>query len=150
MNVAKSQVELENFLERSGILKQELIPSDGVRLMLDFYQQSRFENCPAQENGDMLLYQWGTYDGGSGLFFQFDITRQFIESGLEGDDGISQLSMRFCFYPSPEFEDLKSGNHWCESPRELSSFESYIKNSSAYTKVANRKPAKTEISYSKI
>ena len=150
MNVANSQVELENFLKRSGMSKEELIPSEGIRLMLDFYKQSRFKNCPADEYGDMLLYQWGTYDWGSGPFFQLDITRQFIEAGFEGDDGISQLSMYFYFYPSKEFEELKSGDRWCENPLEIPGFERYIKESSAYTKVANRKPAKMEISYSRV
>ena len=126
------------------------MPSDGVRLMLNFYKQSRFDNCPVEKNGDMLLYQWGTYDWGSGSFFQFDMTRQFIESGFEGDDGMSQLSLRFYFHPSQELEKLGSGDRWCESPSELVSFERYVKESFAYTKVANLKPEKVEISYSQI
>ena len=126
------------------------MPFDGVRLMIDFYQQFRFDNCSVDDNGDMLLYQWGTYDWGPGSLFQFDVTRQFIESGFEGDDGMSQLSLCFYFYPSEEFEELKSGNRWCESPRDLASFESFIKESPAYNKVANKKPVKIEVSYSKI
>jgi hypothetical protein len=150
MKPETAQAEFENIIEQSGVSRDRLTSSDGIRLMLDFYRQSRFENCPIEENGDMLLYQWGTYNWGLGPFFQCDIGRQFIESEFEGDDGMSQLSLCFYFYPSEELEELKSGDRWCESPNELGNFESYIKESRAYTKVANMKPARVEILYSKI
>lgn len=90
----------EKFISQSGATIVTLTPSVGIHLMFEFYKQVRADNCPVDEDGDMLLYQWGTYNWGEGTYFQLDITRQFIEAGFEGDDGISQLSMRFYFYPS--------------------------------------------------
>jgi len=73
-----------------------LTPANSITQILEFYKQIRADNCSINEDGDMLLYQWGTYNWGEGAYFQWDITRQFIETGFEGDDGMSQLSL--CFY----------------------------------------------------
>ena len=142
--------EFEKFISQSGAKIATLTPAVGIYLMFEFYKQIRADNCPVDEDGDMLLYEWGIYDWGEGSYFQLDITRQFIETGFEGDDGISQLSMRFYFYPSEEFKQLEWGNHWCISPTELSEFKSYVTTNAAYLKVANANPTKLDIEYSKV
>jgi hypothetical protein len=150
MKPITAKAEFEKFASQSGATIAALTPDVGIHLMLKFYQQIRADNCPIDQDGDMLLYQWGTYDWGDGTYFQLDITRQFIEAGLEGDDGTSQLSIRFYFYPSEDYKKLEWGNRWCSSPGELSHFESYIKANTTYIKVANANPTKLEIEYSKI
>ena len=150
MNPANAKVEFEKFISQSGSTVAELTAKGGIHLMLEFYKQIRADNCPIDEDGDMLLYQWGTYNWNESTFFQFDITRQFIEAGFEGDDGMSQLSLCFYFHPSNDFMELEHGHRWCSSPRELSNFESYIKTNIAYLRVAEVTPTKLEIEYSKI
>lgn len=145
-----AKIEFEKFVGQSGAAVAMLEPSEGIRLMLDFYKQIRAEGCLIGEDGDMLLYEWGTYDWGEGPFFQCDITRQFIEVGSEGDDGMSQLSMRFYFQPSEEFESLKSGNHWRSSLAEVTDFESFIKANAAYRAVVTANPVKVSLEYSGI
>jgi hypothetical protein len=150
MKPITAKAEFEKFVRKSGTTIARLAPENGIRLMLEFYKQIRADNCPIDEDGDMLLYQWGTYNWGEGPYFQCDITRQFIETGFEGDDSISQLSMCFYFCPSEELKELKSGNRWCSSPTELSDFESFIKANATYLRFATADPAKIKVKYSKI
>jgi len=149
MKPITAKPEFENFVRQSGATFTALTPANGIHLMLEFYKYIRADNCPIGEDGDMLLYQWGIYDWGEGTYFQCDITRQFIEVGFEGDDGMSQLPICFYFHLSKEFKELKSGKHWCSSPTELSDFESYIKANATYPKIANANPTKIEVKYSK-
>ena len=150
MRPITAESEFEKFISQSGAKIATLTPAIGIHLMFEFYKQVRADNCPIDKDGDMFLYEWGTYDWGEGTYFQLDITRQFIETGFEGDDGISQLSMRFYFYPSEEFQHLEWGNRWCDSPTELSHFKSYVTTNAAYLKVANANPTKLDIEYSKV
>lgn len=61
-------------------------------MMAEFYHIHRAEDCEVDEDGDMLLYQWGTYDWGAGRWFEINITRQFIPSD-GAEDEILQLSL---------------------------------------------------------
>ena len=54
--------------------------------MLRFYGDESVAGCRDDGAGDMLLYQWGTYDWGAGESFEFDITRQLIFADDEDDD----------------------------------------------------------------
>ena len=150
MKPTDAKIEFEKFIVKSRTTISSLTPAIGIQLMLEFYRQTRVDNCPLDQDADMLLYQCGTYDWGKGSYFQIGITRQFIETGWEGDDGISQLSLCFYFDPSKEFKQLEQGDCWCDSPNDLSRFESYIKDSTAYEKVQHTSPAKLEIEYSKV
>ena len=60
--------------------------------MLAFYESMRFDDVDLAADGDMLLYQWGTYDWGRGASFEFDITRQLILGAGEDEDISSCLS----------------------------------------------------------
>lgn len=95
----------------------------------------------------MLLFQWGTYDLGSGLRFNLDITRQFIEDAEQDDDAISQLSLGFNFEPSAERAALGDGNRWCDGLREFDIFREFALSSAAFLAVADER-AVVEVSYS--
>ncbi len=80
--------------------------------MLDFYQKEQVEGCAIDQDGDMLLYQWGTYNWGKGKVFEFNITRQLIVEEDE-DENIWQLSLIFEFKLSEALQHIGQGNHWC-------------------------------------
>jgi hypothetical protein len=82
---------------------------NGLAQMLAFYASVPATGCGGPD-GDMLLFQWGTYDWGKGRHFELNITRQFIEQGLEDDDAISQLSLTYRFTPNPELDALADSN----------------------------------------
>ena len=150
MNPSTSEHELCCLIKKTNVSIENLSPAEGIRLMLSFYKNIRSEGCDLDADGDMLLYQWGTYDWGEGRFFEFDITRQFIADTDEDDNVISQLRFTFYYCPCPELDELKSGNKWCETPEGLEEFESFIISTSAYNTVSNFKQHKVEVSYSEV
>jgi hypothetical protein len=148
MTPESAKSELEKRIRQVGTAVGELTSAQGVRLMIDFYRNVRADHCQLDKDGDMLLFQWGTYDWGQGRKFQFDITRQFIDSEIEDDDNaISQLSTKFYFLPSAELDAIKSGNRWCSTPAESADFEAFIVGSDAYLAVQALPPSKVTIDY---
>ncbi len=103
-------------------------PAAIISCMLDFYRDERLDDCIIEDDGDMLLYQWGTYDWGQGRWFDFNITRQYVPGSGEDED-IFQLSVTAKYSPAHELDALGSGNKWCGSPKELPQFNEFIYNS---------------------
>lgn len=150
MTPENAKKELETRIKQAGIAVGELTPAQGIRLMLDFYKDVRADTCELDENGDMLLFQWGTYDWGEGRSFQCDITRQFIVAHSEDEDdhvAMSQLSFTFHFTPSAQFDAIKSSNRWCGRLGELGVFEAFITGSDAYRAVQASRAAKVTLRY---
>jgi hypothetical protein len=123
-------------------------PEGIVACMLDFYRDERVADCRIEDDGDMLLYQWGTYDWGQGRWFDLNITRQFIPAGGDDDQGIFQLSLSMKYTPTPDLDALGSGNRWCGSPGELSEFSDFVKSSAALKAVTGRPCDKFKVEYS--
>jgi hypothetical protein len=149
MKLESVKIEFESFVRQYDFKFERLTLASSVQLMLDFYKQFRVDGCPINNNGDMLLFAWGTYNWGEGSFFQCDITRQFVSDGLDGDDAISQLSVRVYFDPAG-FSDLKSGSRWCESLDDVVNFEMFILANDAFISVATKQPAKVSVDYSQV
>ena len=142
-----AQSEFQDRLDRSGLIRNTLTPKSGISAMLAFYREERAQGCPLEDDGDMLLYQWGTYNWGQGEWFELNITRQLI-SGESGDDeDIWQLLLTFKYKPTSNLRELGSKNRWCEKPDELPAFESYIKDSDAFQMVADVRPDALELAY---
>jgi hypothetical protein len=125
------------------------LPKGIVSCMIDFYRSERAEDCDLEEDGDMLLFQWGTYDWGEGRWFDLNITRQFIvpSEDEDEDDEIFQLSASAKFKPSPKLDALKSGNTWCHSPDDLSDFSEFIHESDAIQILGAASSDRLEIEY---
>jgi hypothetical protein len=134
-------------VEKAGKSLARLTPAEGVALMLDFYRDERAEGCPIDEDGDMLLFQWGTYDWGEGTRFAVDITRQFIREGDGSDDFIRQLSLRFLFAPPDGTRALSSGNRWCTVPDGLEEFRSFIDSSPVWPAIDSQNPTKVVLQF---
>jgi hypothetical protein len=150
MTPKNAKQELEARITRAGTPLADVTPAQGIRLMLDFYRSLRADGCPLDEDGDMLLYQWGTYGASNGPSFQCDITRQFIISQIDDEDSepaMSQLSLTFHFPPSETNEALGKGSRWCSSPDELAKFESFITGGAVYGAVNSLSLAKVKIEY---
>jgi hypothetical protein len=121
-------------------------PAAGIAAMISFYSNVRAEDCDIQNGGDMLLFQWGTYDWGEGEHFEFDITRQFIGASGEDED-IWQLSLTFKFPPENLLRELADGNRWCHGLDELTAFETFVLNSPACAAVADRVETSPELDF---
>ena len=93
MKASEALSHFQNFVRRRGATIDNLGHDEAVQLMLDFYREVRADDCDLDAGGDMLLFQWGTYDWGSGEAFEYDITRQLIREPYY--DEILQLSLTF-------------------------------------------------------
>jgi hypothetical protein len=140
--------EFENRLRSRGLEVSRLTPDAGFSEAFAFYRDIRAKGCESKGvDGDMLLFQWGTYDWGKGKYFNLDLTRQFVLEGTEDDEGIFQLHLIFLYAPVPMLESLAEGNRWCRSPAELQGFETFVRSSSAYRAALLQTSAKVELSY---
>ncbi len=115
--------------------------SDGIDAMLAFYRTIPVDDCAAVD-GDMLLYQWGRSERGSGPCFDLDITRQFMRNGGEDDD-IWQLSLTFVFGPL----EIDKGNRWCGAPEDLDELVAFIRSSRAYQVGCASTPVRVELKF---
>ena len=142
MRPHESADRLRAFARANGVDLKSCAPLVGIAQMLLFYRDVPVEGC-SDEDGDMVLFQWGTYDWGKGPAFELDITRQFIDmhpdygDDDDGDDDgdeqgqFSQLSLTFHFAASPELAALGAGNRWCHSQADLDDFAAYIRATAA-------------------
>ena len=111
------EASFHEFARQAGIALDSSPPSVGIQAMLGFYQDRRVDGCDPTGDGDMLLFQWGTYDWGEGERFELDLTRQVILPDEEDDDAIWQLHLTYRFPTSPKLASLESGNRWCHVSR---------------------------------
>lgn len=144
MKPTDSVSAFSNFAMSRGVTLSNCTPRDGLEQMFSFYKSVIPEGCD-EPNGDMLLFQWGTYDWGAGSHFELNITRQFIEQALEDDDAISQLSLTFKFAPTSDHLNLGDGNRWCDGPTEFELVREFAFSSPAFTTVADQKAVAVEL-----
>ena len=146
MKPKQSLKALTERIEATGASLANLTAAEGVAAMLSFYADERADGCDLDEDGDMLLYQWGVYPSGrSGETFQLDITRQFI---LPRQDEPYQLSLTFHFPATPKLTKIKPGDEWCSSPDEMKGFRETVLKSPAYRAVAKDAPKRIELDFS--
>lgn len=134
----------ETFVEGVGGSLPELTVRQGVARMLEFFELVPVEAC-VDDQGDMLLFQWGTYDWGDGKHFSINITRQFIESKMEGDDAISQLQLTFKFPPTKESATLGSASRWCKGKADIEDFRRFVFSSKAFAFEADTDPPNVSV-----
>jgi hypothetical protein len=132
-------------LEAAGLSLDALTPAAGVEAMVAYYAEERAEGCPLDEDGDMLLFQWGTNDWGGGPAFELSIVRQLIAAADE-DEGPRQLDLRFRFEPGAG-ASAGRGNRWCESPDHLPEFRRFVAESAVLRAVGGRSPGSVGLRY---
>jgi hypothetical protein len=132
-------------LEAAGLSLDRLTPAAGVEAMLTYYAEERAEGCPFEDDGDMLLFEWGTYDWGEGPAFEVAITRQLIVPDDENEEP-RQLGLTFRFDPSIG-DGVREGNRWCRSLDELAKFRRFVTRSSALKAVAQQSAVSVGLRY---
>jgi hypothetical protein len=147
MQPAESLDKFTEFAAASGIQIRQCKAREGFQQMFSFCELIKPVGCEGF-GGDMLLFQWGTYDWGLGKSFQLNITRQFVESELEHDDAVSQLSLTFKFEPSAEFDTLGAGNSWDDEPVAFENFSGFVFSSAPFIAVADKLPIEVDLNYS--
>ena len=147
MHSSEAQTRFESLLADRRLVLDELRVDDLVGAMRDFYADVRVEDVGTEEDGDMLLFQWGTSDWGSGRTFELDLTRQVITTEAVDDDAIWQLHVTMHFSVTSESDQLGSGNRWCHDPSELEELRSFVDGADATKYARSHKPDRVEISF---
>ena len=160
MRPGESVETFRKFAAANGVDLSVCTPRRGFEQMLAFFRDVKPVGCE-EEDGDMLLFQYGTYDWGHGRWFELDITRQFLDlehvyeddadededEDFDDDDQgtMSQLHFTFRFKPAPELDALGDGNQWNDGPVAGGDFASFIFDSPAMTLLSDRHADQIEL-----
>lgn len=146
MKPSEAKRTLLAMIAERGHALEEVDAATAVDLFARFYSDQRAEDV-ADDDGDMLLYEWGVFDFGDGPTFRFGLTRQFVLIDEIDDDAITQLQLVLHYDASRDASALGSGNHWCHGLEELGSFLENIEASTAAAFVADRTPIRVDVLY---
>lgn len=158
MRPGESVETFKKFAAANGVDLSNCTPRQGVGQMLAFFRDIKPVGCE-EADGDMLLFQYGTYDWGRGRWFQLGVTRQFVDlehvdeddSGEDFDDDpqgvMSQMHLTFRFKPSSELDALGEANRWHDAPMPEGAFESYIFGTAAMILLSDRRADQIELDH---
>jgi hypothetical protein len=137
MNLKELKDQIQSLPEIARSKPDKVFP-----VTFDLYRDERIEGTSLGNDGDMLLFQWGTYDWGAGRHFELDLTRQAILEPEDPDEDPEILQLRCTFRYAPElFADLPSGNRWCYSPEDVQAFSDFVLSSPGLALALQREPA---------
>ena len=149
--------ELERYAAAKGHDLSRLTGADAVNLMVGFYRDVRAEGCDPQQAADLLMFQCGSDEAGTGEHFEFDLARQLFLPGAEpnaegviedADDYIWRLHLTLRFVPTPPaLRALPSEEGFCGSPQDVDEFVGGIRRGAAYGLVHDRSDAKVVLTY---
>lgn len=142
----ESKAEFERHLAHRGLTLSSMTPVGALHAMVNFYRDVRADDCDAAADGDMLLFEWGTYDRGADPRFELDIARQFTLRGAEDED-VWQLRLAMRFAALDEFRRLGNGTRWCGSREDIDEFLSFVAGSAAFRSLATSSGGRTVLRY---
>jgi hypothetical protein len=131
MRTNEAEAVFRRYLEQRGLVVSRLTAEEAADAAIGFFESERADDVEA-ETGDMLLFQWGTYDwhDGNGPSFQLELARQFVLAGFapdQADDAMWQLRLTL-HYPASEAADaLGAGHKWCERVADTDAFRTFIR-----------------------
>ena len=138
--------EFNQLLKKSKISYNEISVENLIQQQIMFYKEKRVKKVSYENDGDMILVQWGIYDWGAGKYFEFDIARQYIEIDKDGDDAISQFHTTL-YFDNEAFNEIKPGNKWFNSIENVGEIENYILQQDFYKILITKTPLKREINW---
>ena len=141
MRIDEAEACLRDHLANNGLR----LDGDDVALVLEaimgWYAAERaVDAAPLDEDGDMLLFQWGTHDWGAGPAFEYDLTRQLVRADDPEDEGIIQLSLTYRYPITDETAALGSGHSWCGRPEDLAALRRRIEAHPASSAIRSATP----------
>lgn len=139
MRAQEADTSFESQLRSAGIDINDTVPKQGFDALLEFYRSVRATDCKLKEDGDMLLYQWGTYGKDKERRFDLNLTRQFIP-GRGRDRDMWQLHLTYRYRPSGDLDLLGKGNKWCPHPDKVDEFATIMQSSAPLVKLGRLRP----------
>lgn len=147
MNKRAITSSFKNYLKARRVKETDITLESLMDLVLVYFQEVPFETADAENDGDMLLFEYGIFDWGQDKFFQIGLTRQLIEmrdDEEEDEDHMYQLRITL-FYRPTGFEPVGDFNKWSSDCSNLKDFKDVIVNSAGYQEALIRKPVRLEI-----
>jgi hypothetical protein len=141
---ADAESEFRRFADARGLAIEHLDAAEAAVLICDWYSTTRVDGVSLDSDGDMLLFQWGTYSWNDDKF-SYDFTRQFIIDADTDDEALWRLSLTLLF--DDDADEVGSGNRWCQRPNELDDFRSFVASASATTFALSRAPVVTRLTF---
>ncbi|MEU0539837.1 hypothetical protein ABZ319_08190 [Nocardia sp. NPDC005978] len=133
------------YLDNRGYALDNIDASTAISSMAGFYTRHRVTDVDLDADGDMLLFQWGTY-GTDQQEFVYDITRQVI-AGTGDDDTIRQLSLTLYFPTGAGSHSLGNGSRWCPHPEQATEFLTLVEDQPATSYVGGARPIRTRVTF---
>jgi len=138
----------QHLRSRYGLAADGLGARTAIEAMLGFYAEERATGADLAAGEDMILFQWGTYDWGTGASFEYGIIRQLItEPDDASSEGIWQLQLTLHFRPDQDNARLRSGNRWLDVPAGLGEFATWIAAHPATAYSAAHHPIRTVLEW---
>ncbi|MCP4964091.1 MAG: hypothetical protein GY926_02530 [bacterium] len=150
MRVADSLETLRLFLSQRSLDLDRAAPQTLLLAVIAWYETERTTDAaPLQNDGDMLLFQYGTYDWSEGPTFHYGITRQFVTT--PGDElCIWQLSITAHYDATTEAVRLGSDHQWVGTPAECEQLRNHLSDSPATAYVQPLGPLRVELSFEQV
>ena len=139
-------------LRNAGFSATELTLRDGLAQVLLFYKNVKFDALPTTADGDMLLFQYGTYNWqGTGATFQADFTRQFIHHSTTQDNEMSQLSLTFHYPVVATTGIFGAANEWLKrGDAGLTAWKQFVQGTEVYQQLELAKPIRVDLAWSMV
>ena len=148
MRIDEAEASLRDHLANVGLSPADEDVAKVLTAMMDWYGTERASDAaPLDEDGDMLLFQWGAHDWGASPAFEYDLTRQLVRADLPEDEGIIQLSLTYRYPITDETADLGSGHQWCASPDDLDGFRRQVEAHPASSAIRSGTPQEVALTY---
>jgi hypothetical protein len=137
---------IDAFTASAGTDPRALPVGQAFAAMFDFFAGVAPQaSVPANEDGDMLLFEYGSYDWGNGAAFELCLTRQVIWEPEEDEIEIWQLRLVYRYDPTLVGDALGKGLRWCRSRDELPEFCEAVTASPALRAVAAMEPGNSAL-----
>lgn len=114
-------------------------------LIVAYYVECPFSGVDLDQDGDMLLFQYGAWNFNKERYFELDFTRQlYLQGNEEKGHQVYQMSITF-FYPEELFQNLASLNKWAMNHCEIDVFCDFVKSSPGFVRASGLRQSKLEI-----
>lgn len=118
----EARIQFERFLTDRGVAIARLTVDEAFGIMVAFYKDVPADDCPIDDDGDMLLFQSGSF--GPASAFEWSITRQLMPEADPDPGEVWQLELRTQLSAEAGAAlSVDDGDaEWCDGPSGLDDF----------------------------
>jgi len=137
-------------VQSAGYNRTELTPDVGLDLFFDFFEEEEADGCERDGMGDRLEFQYGTFAGSGGAYFEVLAVREMVLSDTDEDtDGAYRLSLSFRFPPAAG-AGLGGELMVCEFEDELPGYRRDVMNTPAVAAVGRMVAQSVNVHFEKV